>query len=510
MELHKAIKVVINSKGVDMICNPQIINYLLDYQAFKEKPATKLILRAIIDSGYAENILALTSDKNGWEMKFKQYQHEFIDSCGYKEELAAYVFDSIAYGLDLGAANVEPEIKPKFNVDSFFDIPEVEQKQQPSSTQSYQKPSADPSDLYTIAMSFFNEGKCQQAKGFMEKALSQYPQSNIPALYLKLMGDIHMKIGSYQEAIQYYNECFSRKAAEGSYNSLNAVREDLKRHKIKGFENSMFCYFFCLYYAKGMSDAQWIQFVKSEAKYGLMDAIQYCANNGINPIDDHFDIYFVDKNKIRNGDYLFDDGTFSHETGTTKKAIARVALTSTSDYEQSQGWTHGYIIYQKPLGRGSTMDVLGEIFPVVWSKKSIDLPFPHSHYTMDDINHWDEIDRIESEQYISINDFEDFPAFKAINMMNNIHPIPISGTSGWLLPSIHHFMRIIRNHKTFIPWNLPSLNYNYGLTVMGLGGDYWTSSQASEKYAISLNSSGSSFGIRGKENEGYVLPIAAF
>ena len=493
MELHKAIKEIVDSKGKEMICNPQIINFLLDYQAFKEKPATKLILRAIIDSGYAENILALTSDKNGCEIKFKQYQLEFIDSCGYKEELAAYVFDSIAYGLGLGAANVEPEIKPKFNVDSFFDIPEVEQKQQSSSTQPYQKPSADPSDLYTISLSFFNEGKCQQAKGFMEKALSQYSQSNIPALYLKLMGDIHMKIGLYQEAIQYYNECFARKAAEGSYNSLNAVREDLKRHKIKGYENSMFCYFFCLYYAKGMSDAQWLQFVKSEAKYGLMDAIQYCANNGINPIDDHFDIYFVDKNKIRNGDYLFDDGTFSHETGTTKKAIARVALTSTSDYEQSQGWTHGYIIYQKPLGRGSTMDVLGEIFPVVWSKKSIDLPFPHSHYTMDDINHWDEIDRIESEQYISINDFEDFPAFKAINMMNNIHPIPISGTSGWLLPSIHHFMRIIRNHKTFIPWNLPSLNYNYGLTVMGLGGDYWTSSQASEKYAISLNSSGFSF-----------------
>lgn len=509
MDLHKALKEIIAQKGVDMINNAQIINFLLDYQAFKEKPATKLILRAIIDSGYAENILALTSDKNGWEMKFKQYQHEFIDSCGYKEELAAYVFDSIAYSLGLGAANVEPEIKPKFNVDSFFDIPEVEQKQQSSSTQPYQKPSADPSDLYTIALSFFNEGKCQQAKGFMEKALSQYPQSNMPALYLKLMGDIHMKIGSYQEAIQYYNECFERKAAE-SMISVDKLREALKQHKVKGFENSMFCYFFSMYYAKGMSDVQWLQFVKGEARLGLMDAISYCADNGINPIDDHFDIYFVDKNIIRNGDYLFDDGTFSHETGTTKKAIARVALTSTSDYEQSQGWTHGYIIYQKPLGRGSTMDVLGEIFPVVWSKMSIDLPFPHSHYTMDDINHWDEIDRIESEQYISINDFEDFPAFKAINMMNNIHPIPISGTSGWLLPSIHHFKRVIRNHKTFFPWNLPSQNYNYGLTIMGLGGDYWTFSQASEKYAISLNSSGFSFGIRGKENEGYVLPIAAF
>ena len=327
-----------------MICNPQIINYLLDYQAFKEKPATKLILRAIIDSGYAENILALTSDKNGWEIKFKQYQLEFIDSCGYKEELAAYVFDSIAYGLGLGAANVEPEIKPKFNVDSFFDIPEVEQKQQSSSTQPYQKPSADPSDLYTISLSFFNEGKCQQAKGFMEKALSQYSQSNIPALYLKLMGDIHMKIGLYQEAIQYYNECFARKAAEGSYNSLNAVREDLKRHKIKGYENSMFCYFFCLYYAKGMSDAQWLHFVKDEAKYGLMDAIQYCANNGINPIDDHFDIYFTDKSLLRNYDFVYEDGTYAHEESKTKKAIARIQLSETSEYEKSQGWIHGYLI----------------------------------------------------------------------------------------------------------------------------------------------------------------------
>lgn len=508
MELHKAIKEIIDSKGPEMICNIQIINYLLDYQAFKEKPATKLILRAIIDSGYAENILALCSN-TGWEPKFKQYQHDFIDSCGYKEELAAYVFDSIAYGLGLGTDNVEPEIKPKFNVDSFFDIPEVEQKQQPASPQPQQKPTASPSDLFTIALSFFNEGKYQQAKGFMEKALAQYPQSKVPALYLKLMGDIHMKLSYYQEAIQYYNECFVRKAAESKM-SIDKLREALKQHTIKGYDNSMFCYFFCMYYAKGVSDAQWLKIVKDEARYGLMDAIRYCADNGINPIDDHFDIYFVDKNQLRNGDYLFDDGSFSHEKGTTKKAIGRVALSSTSVYEQSQGWTHGYIIYKEPLGRGSIMNVLGEIFPVVWSKKSIDLPFPHSHYTMDDINHWDEIDRIESEQYISINDFEDFPAFKAINMMNNIHPIPISGTSGWLLPSIHHFMRIIRNHKTFIPWNLPSLNYNYGLTVMGLGGDYWTSSQASEKYAISLYSSGFSFGIRGKENEGYVLPIAAF
>ncbi len=508
MELHKAIKEIVASKGAEMICNAQIINYLLDYQAFKEKPATKLILRAIIDSGYAENILALCANNGGWEIKFKQYQHDFIDSCGYKEELAAYVFESIAYGLGLNARNEEPEIKPAFNVDSFFDIPEVEQKQSPASPpQSQQKPTASPSDLYTIAISFFNEGKYQQAKGFIEKALAQYQQSSMPALYLKLMGDIHMKLSSFQEAIQYYNECFVSKAAESKI-PIDQLRESLKQHKVIGFENSMFCYFFCLYYAKGMNDAQWQQFVKSEARFGLVDAVKYCADNGINPIEEHFDIYFVDKNQLRNGDYLFEDGSFSHEKGTTKKAMGRVALSSTSLYEQSQGWIHGYIIYKEPLGRGSIMNVLGEIFPVLWSNNSIDLPFPHSHYTMDDINHWDEIDRIESEQYISIDDFEDFPVFKVVKIMNSIHPIPISGTSGWLLPSIHHFKRIITNNRTIIPYNLPSLISDFN--IMTLGGDYWTSSQASEKYAISLNSSGFRFGIRGKGNEGYVLPIAAF
>ena len=343
MELHKAIKEIVASKGADMICNPQIINYLLDYQAFKEKPATKLILRAIIDSGYAENILALTFDRNGWEIKFRQYQHEFIDSCGYKEELAAYVFESIAYGLGLKAGNDEPEIKPQFNVDSFFDIPEVEQKQQISSPQPQQKQNADPSDLFTIAFSFFNEGKYQQAKGFIEKALSQYSQSNIPSHYLKLMGDVNMKMGNYQEAIKCYNECFVRKATEIKV-AVDQLRESLKKHEVKGFENSMFYYFFCMYYAKGISDAQWLQFVKSEARFGLIDAVKYCADNGINPIDDHFDIYFTDKSLLRNYDFVYEDGTYAHEESKTKKAIARIQLSETSEYEKSQGWIHGYLI----------------------------------------------------------------------------------------------------------------------------------------------------------------------
>lgn len=486
MELHKAIKEIVASKGADMICNPQIINYLLDYQAFKEKPATKLILRAIIDSGYAENILALTFDRNGWEIKFRQYQHEFIDSCGYKEELAAYVFESIAYGLGLKAGNDEPEIKPQFNVDSFFDIPEVEQKQQISSPQPQQKQNADPSDLFTIAFSFFNEGKYQQAKGFIEKALSQYSQSNIPSHYLKLMGDVNMKMGNYQEAIKCYNECFVRKATEIKV-AVDQLRESLKKHEVKGFENSMFYYFFCMYYAKGISDAQWLQFVKSEARFGLIDAVKYCADNGINPIDDHFDIYFTDKSLLRNYDFVYEDGTYAHEESKTKKAIARIQLSETSEYEKSQGWIHGYLI---PLEKAhySTHVRLSESWAFSWSREKVDLPFPHSHYTIDDLNHWKEINAIESEQFISIPNIDSYPAFNAVIHFQN--KCPILNSSGWFLPSIHHIKRIF---DLYMPC-----------------GDLWTSSQADRDHAIVYDRLYHKFEIKEKYAEYNVLPIAAF
>lgn len=99
MELHKAIKEIIAIKGVEMINNIQIINYLLDYQAFKEKPATKLILRDVIDLGYCKRIKAINSKDYNWHSKFLQLKQEFINTCGYKEDLASYVFDSIAYSL---------------------------------------------------------------------------------------------------------------------------------------------------------------------------------------------------------------------------------------------------------------------------------------------------------------------------------------------------------------------------------------------------------------------------
>ena len=492
MELHKALKEIVASKGAGMINNIQIINFLLDYQAFKEKPATKLILRDVINAGYGESILALQNTQ-GWQSKFKQYEHEFIDSCGYKEELAAYVFESIAYALGLNdAGSEEPAIRPSFNVDSFFDIPEVEVQKPANAPQNSNKQNADPTDLYTIALSFYNEGKYQQAKGFIEKAINTQPNASIPSHHLRLLGDIYMRLGDYEDAIKCYNECFTQKAKEERC-TIDQLRESLKHHKIKGFENIIFCYFFCLYAAKRMNDAQWLLFVKAEARYGLMDAIRYCAENGINPVEDHFDIYFTDIKMVHDGDILYDDGTYAHENSKTKIALAQIVLTDTSDYEKSQGWSHGYIIPLKTAsGSWGTVREGESLFK--WSVDCCDLPFPHAHYTIDDLNHWDKIEKIESEHFITILDYKEFPAFRAAR--NSHVKMPLQYASPWFLPSIHCFKRISE---------IPCL----GSPLLWYTG-YWTSTQADEKTAICFDCLHKRFEICKKTSELRVLPIAAF
>ena len=123
MELHKAIKEIVVSKGPEMINNIQIINYLLDYQAFKKNPATKQILRDVINSRYAEKIISLDPKDLSWQMSFRKYQREFVDSFGYNDYLVEIVFDSIAYGLGINCSINKPNTKVNVNPDPFSNNP---------------------------------------------------------------------------------------------------------------------------------------------------------------------------------------------------------------------------------------------------------------------------------------------------------------------------------------------------------------------------------------------------
>lgn len=493
MELHKAIKQVVDLKGYEIITNAQIINYLLDYQAFKEKPATKLILRDVINSGYAEEILSLGSNNAGWQISFMKYERDFIDSCGYKDDLVKYVFEAIAYGIGLHLTSNEPSITPDIDVDSFFDIPEGAPEQpSPNSGNANPNQNVNPSDLYSIALTFYNEGKFAQAKSFIEKSISLFQNSDIPSIQLKLKGEINMKLGNFAEAIIDYNNCFARRSAETNI-KLDEIREQLKEHKIKGYENSMFCYYFCLFSLGKITKDQWLKLVKVEAMCGISEAILFCASNGIDPMESHMDIFFIDKNNLQYGDYLYSDGTFAHELSSEKRVIARVIKTETTEYEKSKGWINGYLI---------PVDKDGRIYTTAnmkWSTVNENLPFPHSHYTVNDINHWNEIKTIESEHYIVINNFDKFPAFKeAKNFPVNI---PIPGASSWFLPSIHWFKRCRPTYFRFI-------------------GRFWTSSQADLSKAISVEYSihsykrnyyySDSFELTEKNESRQILPISAF
>ncbi len=501
MKLHQAIKDIVSQKGKEMIANTQIINFLLDYQAFKEKPATKLILRDIVNSGYAEEILTLDTNNAGWDIAFMKFERDFIDSCGYKDDLVKYVFEAIAYGIGLQLGSNEPSITPDIDVDSFFDIPEeAPENPSPNSGNANQNQNVNPSDLYTIALTFYNEGKFAQAKSFIEKSVSLFHNSAVPSIQLKLKGDINMKLGCFAEAISDFNNCFARKAVEVNL-KIDELREQLKEHKIKGFENSMFCYYLCLYSLGKLNNDQWLKLVKAEAMSGINDAILFCANNRIDPMDNHIDIYFVDKDKLQTGDYLYSDGTFAHELSKSKTVIARVIVTKTTEYESAQGWIHGYLIAVS--GDGSEL----RSKQLQWSIVNENLPFPHSHYTNDDINHWEEIKTIESEQYISINNYDNFPAFKAVK--NYPVHIPIQSTSSWFIPSIHWFKRL----------SFELTRYRYPGIIMSWA-DYWTASQADSSNSVYVHFHGStskrgtfifdSFACGEKNHSKYILPIAAF
>lgn len=512
MELHKAIKEIVEQQGSDIIKNVQVINFLLDYRAFADKPATKLILRDIINSGYAEEILALKNEGIGWQIKFKKYQHEFIDACGYKEELAVYVFDSIAYALGMNVEKEEPRERPAFNVDSFFPITEVplpQSKQLSNSSSSTQQ--NDPTDFYTIALTFYNNGKYKQAHGFAEKALSLLPQSAVPSLYIKLIGDIYLKLGKYNDAISSYNECLNRKAVELKINT-NDLRDALTQHRIKGYEDSLFCYYYCLYKLQQITENQWLSFVKKEAIYGLNEAIEYCAANGINPIEQHVDVFFSDRNEIRDGDYLYIDGTISHEFTQSKKAIGEFHLMPTTDFEKRHGWNHGYIFAienaKPPHILSSKNGFLSYHQGIQWSTETIELPFPHSHYTIDDLNHWDKAQKIDSECFISFQDINKYPAFDAVKKYQ--YDIPILGTSPWFIPSVILIKKFVKT--------IANKHRSYG-NYFG-NNEYWTSSQSDASNAISFRPSYDpgrygkgfyeTFSISVKTEEKHVLPVAAF
>jgi hypothetical protein len=96
MELHKAIKTIIDTDGVDSLNDTRIVNILDDLRAFESLPASKYILRSIINDKYINHLVQI----GGWNSKSLALCQQFANATGFQFDYVRLVFQSVAYGLN--------------------------------------------------------------------------------------------------------------------------------------------------------------------------------------------------------------------------------------------------------------------------------------------------------------------------------------------------------------------------------------------------------------------------
>lgn len=95
MELHKAIKNIVDTDGIDILYDVRIVNILSDFKAFDAISASKYILRSIIADGYSRKLYALGK----WDSKSESLCQQFISTTGFQSDIVRQVFQCIAFGL---------------------------------------------------------------------------------------------------------------------------------------------------------------------------------------------------------------------------------------------------------------------------------------------------------------------------------------------------------------------------------------------------------------------------
>ena len=96
MELHKALRNIINTEGQEILNDLRLVNILDDFNAYQDIPASKYILRAIIADGFTSKLLPLGK----WDCAAELLVNKFITVTGFVPEAVNRIFLSLAYGLE--------------------------------------------------------------------------------------------------------------------------------------------------------------------------------------------------------------------------------------------------------------------------------------------------------------------------------------------------------------------------------------------------------------------------
>lgn len=97
-QLHTGIKDIIQTNGTEPIRTVQLANILADYSAYDEYPATKVVLKDVLTTGYGQRIYNTFNESGkNYLAEIEMIKQDYSKKSKFKKDVVNYVFDSICY-----------------------------------------------------------------------------------------------------------------------------------------------------------------------------------------------------------------------------------------------------------------------------------------------------------------------------------------------------------------------------------------------------------------------------
>lgn len=116
MELHLALKEIVEKEGTSILTEPRLVNILADYNAYEKYPACKFIVKSLIESNTVDDIQNFDAERYNVELSLTCMIEKVYASFGYDKQLVSYVLRSLSYSLNL-IDNMSEATETNFSLD---------------------------------------------------------------------------------------------------------------------------------------------------------------------------------------------------------------------------------------------------------------------------------------------------------------------------------------------------------------------------------------------------------
>lgn len=113
MELHEAIKKIVNDSGKNIITERRFFNMVADYHSFRDNPADKRVLSVIVNEGYSARLLTIGNSGDS-SIILNQIVNDICKNYGFRKDLVLGVLDSIITCLGF-SSSLDVRVSPLLN-----------------------------------------------------------------------------------------------------------------------------------------------------------------------------------------------------------------------------------------------------------------------------------------------------------------------------------------------------------------------------------------------------------